>query len=79
MVTGSDGRFTFPQTSEFEFLLWFGDRVDTWTLCFQFPDGHRASWSGRGYWGGPRWLDVQCVLTASGELSCSSPHRQRRP
>ncbi len=42
--------------------MWFGDRLDSWTLCFEFPRHQRAIWMDRGYWGGPRYLEVRCDM-----------------
>lgn len=59
-TTDVEGRFSVPATRDFEFFVMFGDRLDTWGLCFQLPDGRTTQWLGSGWWGGPKQVDLSC-------------------
>jgi hypothetical protein len=77
VVTSTDarGQFVVPSTAEFELFFVFGDRFDSYQLCFELPDGEPGFWRGSGMWGGPRLIELRCRLAGSGAFECVPPPR----
>jgi hypothetical protein len=62
--TDPAGHFHFDATTSFAFFIWFGDRMDTWSLCFHLPSGPKVVWKSSGWWGGPEQEILSCDFTA---------------
>ena len=72
-----DGTFAFQPEGSFRLFMKFGDRKDSWTVCFHMEDGKEFSWNSDGYWGGPRKQKLRCEIVeagkdAEGALNCSA-------
>ena len=65
--TDSIGRFRFEETTYFTPVFMYGDRRDSWSLCFKIPDGTEAVWSDSGWWGGPTLQKLECFIHKSEE------------
>jgi hypothetical protein len=63
-ITDSSGAFHFDDTEYFEWAIVYGDRWDTWRLCFELPDGTRAIWEETDHWGGPPQQSLECRVEA---------------
>ena len=61
-LTDSGGAFHFDDTEYFQWAIVYGDRWDTWRLCFELPDGTRALWEEREIWGGPPQQALECQV-----------------
>ncbi len=59
-TTDAGGRFVLASTSDRLRFLSFGDRRDTWRVCFGTPDA--PQWEDAGFWGGPASQSLSCDL-----------------
>jgi len=60
-VSGADGRFVLPATSERLWVMAMGDRRDTWRVC---ADGAQV-WQDEDWWGGPPRQSLHCDLSVA--------------
>jgi len=60
--TDALGRFFLERTGHLEPFITAGDRFSTWSLCFEYPDGTRARWSGHRIGEPPPREELQCDL-----------------
>jgi hypothetical protein len=60
--TGEDGAFALPASKYFTPVMIFGDRMDSWGICFELPSGGRAVWLDGGWFGGPPAQRLDCEL-----------------
>jgi hypothetical protein len=63
--TDPEGTFAFAASSYFSPILLFGDRRDSWRLCFHLPAGGEAAWDGSDWWGGPPEQRLTCEMGKS--------------
>ena len=75
-TTASDGTFYFPAKKEFQFLFWFGDRLDQWKVCIEPPSGEPVCSERRAYWGGTKVEVLSCELTKRTEEVCQESPTQ---
>ena len=62
--TDSSGKFHLDPPQYSVLGIGFGDRLDTWSVCFKFADGLEAVWNDDGYWGGPGFEILECEISA---------------
>ena len=62
VTTDATGAFAFDAASSFEFFVVMGDRMDTWTLCFDVPGRMSFVWHDWGMWGGPPVERLDCDI-----------------
>ncbi|MDF1562533.1 MAG: hypothetical protein P1V51_05795 [Deltaproteobacteria bacterium] len=79
VVTDAEGRFAFPEVRDFLWFFVYGDRLDTWQLCFQ-PEGEDAAvYEASGWWGGPPAQALICALEDPGQACVESPESPSTP
>lgn len=59
-LTNVNGRFHVEETKQLLPVFMCGDRWDSWSLCFKFPDGAKVVWRDGGWWGGPPLQHLEC-------------------